>query len=114
MRQTGLTEFKEYCAICGFPTQCVHHLVFGNAMREKAEQDGLTLPLCNKCHNMGAVNERIHDNSAAESLSKMLGQVAWESDYILSLIENIDDTEKRRIKREARNRFQKRYGRSYL
>ena len=109
-----ITEYKEICAICGYPTECEHHLVFGRGMRDKADEDGLTIPLCNRCHNMGRLAERIHDNSAAESLSKMLGQVAWEKNYILSVIENMDDIEKRKLEREARNRFNIRYGRSYL
>ena len=61
-----------------------------------AEQDGLKVPACNKCHNMGKQIERIHENIMAEKLSKMLGQAIYES------------------KIGTREEFRKRYGKSYL
>ena len=101
-----VTKYIKYCAFCGKPTEAEHHLIFGRGMRELAEEDGLKLPACNSCHNMGTKLERIHENSMAEKLSKMLGQLAWEKEYYKSLTDEEDD-----IAREA---FQKRYKRSYL
>jgi hypothetical protein len=71
-------------------------LLFGKGIRELAEQDGLKVPACNKCHSMGKSTERIHENSMAEKLSKMLGQAIFEN----------------RI--GTREEFQARYGKSYL
>lgn len=92
------------CAICGREAECVHHLVFGRGLRDLADQDGLYLDLCNRCHNMGTITERIHDNSSAESLSKMLGQAMW-------MLDQVADEERKEKLKEA---FRARYGRSYL
>lgn len=89
--------------MCGKPAGCEHHLVFGRALRNLAEQDNLKLPMCNECHNLAVkAVDRIHGNSAAEKLSKMLGQALWERDNIVEYGENV------------RPEFIERYGRSYL
>jgi hypothetical protein len=91
-----VTDYTTICFFCGEPAECEHHLLFGKGIRELAEQDGLKVPACNKCHNMGKNTERIHDNSMAEKLSKMLGQAIFEN----------------RI--GTREEFRARYGKSYL
>lgn len=91
-----VTEYKNICFFCGRPAECEHHLVFGIALRELAEEDGLKVPSCNRCHNMGAIPSRIHENPMAEKLSKMLGQAIYEN------------------KIGTRQEFVKRYGKSYL
>lgn len=91
-----ITDYPQICALCGRPTEAKHHLIFGTAMRKLADEDGLVLPVCNNCHNMGKLEERIHGNAAAEKLSKMLGQAIYEG--------HIGD-------REA---FRKRYGKSFF
>lgn len=98
MRKTKsiVTGHEGICVFCGKPSECEHHLLFGSGIRELAEQDGLKVPLCNDCHNMGRLAERIHDNSMAEKLSKILGQVVYEA------------------KIGSREEFRARYGRSYL
>lgn len=97
-----LTEYKNICAVCGAQAECTHHLVFGKGIRNLAEADKLTIPLCNSCHNMGKY--RIHDNPISEQLSKMLGQTQWEYE---SLTTDSD-------RKKAREAFRKRYGKSYL
>lgn len=92
------------CAICGRPAECTHHLIGGRGYRRLSEEDGLKLRLCNSCHNMRpGATERIHGNSMAEKLSKMLGQALWERDYNY---EHDDGA--------AREKFLARYGRSWL
>ncbi|MBO5145332.1 MAG: hypothetical protein J6C19_07325 [Lachnospiraceae bacterium] len=91
-----VTEREKICFFCGRPAECEHHLLFGSGIRELAEQDGLKVPVCNKCHNMGAAIERIHDNIMAEKLSKMLGQAVYEKQI------------------GTREEFRTRYGKSYL
>lgn len=94
------------CDLCGKPKECDHHLIFGTSQRALATIDHLTMPLCNDCHNMAIKPvDRIHGNSVAEKLSKMLGQALFERDYIIL---NKCEGE------EARGAFMKRYGRSYL
>lgn len=95
----------ERCAICGNRyAEAEHHMIFGTSGRKLADEDGLTMKLCNSCHNMAIKpSERIHGNIVAEKLSKMLGQAIWERDYY----------EKGGIG-IARREFIARYGKSYL
>ena len=96
MSKSIVTEHENICAFCGREADGEHHLIFGTAGRELSEKDGLKLPVCNDCHNMGDKLRRIHDNPMAERLSKMLGQAVFEG------------------KIGTRDDFRKRYGRSYL
>lgn len=118
-----LTEYTEICFICGRESEAEHHLVFGTAGRELSEQDGLKVPVCNNCHNMGEILRRIHGNPMAERLSKIIGQLAWEKEYALQKADEfariIDDTRKegdvkKIIQKGGREAFRKRYGNSYL
>ena len=112
-----LTEYTELSAFSANVKECDHHLIFGSGSRKLADQDGLILPLTNREHNTGAIPERIHDNPAAEKLSKMLGQVAWEEQYMAKALEALCKVMKMTAtdwKREAREAFRKRYMISYL
>lgn len=93
-----LTEYKDICLICGRPKQEIHHLVFGRGMRELAEGDNLTAPLCGKCH------KELHYNGIAGAESKIIGQLVYEMDLVAQGIPQ----------EMAREQFRKRYGRSYL
>ena len=103
-----VTKHKEICFICGRETEAEHHLIFGTAGRELSEKDGFKVPVCNNCHNMGKITMRIHDNPMAERMSKIIGQLAWERKYILYVtgMDELDEV--------SREKFRKRYGRSYL
>lgn len=91
-----VTEYRKICFFCGRPAECEHHLIFGSCLRELAEEDGLKVPSCHRCHNMGKVIEQIHGNVMAEKLSKMLGQAIYEA------------------KIADRESFRFRYGKSFL
>lgn len=91
-----VTEYNDICIFCGRQAEAEHHLIFGTAGRELSDKDGLKVPICNNCHNMGDKLHRIHDNPMAERLSKMLGQAMFEA------------------KIGSREEFRKRYWRSYL
>ena len=106
MRKSIITKYEDICALCGRPKESEHHCVFGNGLRKLADLDGLTLPICNRCHNMGSIDEKIHGNSCAEKLSKMVGQLAWEKEYYKSQCGIEDD--------EARESFRKIYHISFL
>lgn len=69
-----VTDYPEICFICGRPSEAEHHLVFGTAGRELSEKDGLKVPVCNNCHNMGEILMRIHGNPMAERMSKIIGR----------------------------------------
>lgn len=103
------------CAMCGEYCQSVeHHLVFGTGARELADEDELILDLCIDCHTLAFhVIDRIHDNVAAEKLSKMLGQMMYERNYLAKeLTATQEDADL--MKNRARQQFMKRYGRSFL
>lgn len=112
--KSKVTEHNEICIFCGRQAECEHHLIFGVSQRDKADQDGLVVPSCNNCHNLGKLLSRVHENPMAEKLSKMLGQAVWERNWILKDVVH-DDEEARELKSSnARKEFMKRYGRSYL
>lgn len=96
MKKGIVTEYNQSCMFCGREAESQHHLLFGTGDRRLAEQDGLKVPICNTCHNMGSTQESIHGNSKAEALSKMLGQAIFEN------------------KIGSREDFRNRYGKSYF
>lgn len=72
-----VTEYPDICCICGRIAEAEHHLIFGN-LRQLADKDGITVGICHEHHTgPGRALVRIHDNPAAESLSKIAGQLAW-------------------------------------
>lgn len=113
-----VTEHREICFICGRQTEAEHHLIFGTAGRELSEKDGLKVPICNNCHNMGEVTRRIHRNPMAEKMSKIIGQLAWERQWILKDAVHDKDGDEEETQalesRIARKEFRSRYGISYL
>lgn len=95
----------ESCVLCGHPAEATHHLIFGRGMRKLADEDKLTIPVCNDCHNFNAFRDcRIHENPTAEKLSKMLGQYMW-------MVNQVCDEEQKEALLDA---FRERYGRRYL
>lgn len=53
MSKSIVTDYSEICFFCGRQAEGEHHLIFGTAGRELSEKDGLKVPVCNNCHNMG-------------------------------------------------------------
>lgn len=96
MSKSIVTDYEGICIFCGKKAEAQHHLIFGTGKRELCDKDGLTVPICGNCHNIGDISSRVHDNPMAERLSKMLGQVIYEA--------NIG----------SREEFRNRYGKSYL
>ena len=91
------TLFMLYVLFLGsISSLAVTVLVLLSANIENPGFDGLKVPSCNNCHNMGQITGRVHDNLMAERLSKMLGQAIYES------------------KIGSREEFRVRYGKSYL
>lgn len=111
-KRNVVTEYTELSAFSAQPKECDHHLIFGSGLRKLADEDGLILPLTNYEHNIGSISERIHDNIAAEKLSKMLGQVAFEKEFYRSALESLQEINEGAD--PAREMFRERYGISYL
>ena len=107
-----VTRYDKVSVFSGTPKEADHHLVFGNGLRDLAEEDGLKIPLLHKEHNLSSKGTiyQIHGNPAAEKLSKICGQLAWERQYLIDKYQlPFDD-----LGEEAREAFRKRYGISYL
>ena len=121
MAKSIVTNYTDISAISASPAEAKHHLVFGSGFRGLADQDGLWIPLTNAEHNLsskGTINQ-LHGNPIAESLSKMLGQMAYEKHYLAEKLsrvneDGLDDMTVEEWSDEAREAFRKRYGVSYL
>ena len=79
----------EYCLECGAMATDEHHC-FPGPNRKNADEDGLTVRLCRRCHS------RLHDkDNRLEIKYKKLAQIAYEYRY-------------------SHEEFMNRYGRNYL
>lgn len=123
MSKSLLTKYMDVSVFSGLFATCKHHLIFGQygALRNKADKYGLWIPLTDDEHNMSAKGNtnHIHGNSAAEKLSKMLGQVAWEKNYLAEKLANVnrdglDDQSVEEWYDESREAFRKEFGISFL
>lgn len=84
-----ITEYNSYCLLCGTPCyNDTHHLLCGSD-RKHADEDGLVIPVCRKCHAF------IHNHPQALVMSKIIGQLAYEREH-------------------TRDEFRARYRHSYL
>ena len=109
--KSKVTDYSKYSAFSGAPAECQHHLIYGQGLHNLADHDGLTIGLLNKEHNLssdGTINQ-IHGNPAAEKLSKMAGQLAWERNYLIEKYGDFDE-----LSHECREAFRRRYHISYL
>ena len=112
MSRSIITKYEDLSVFSNEPAEVRHHCLFGRGIRELAEQDGVWIPLRNCEHNMSSKGTiyQIHGNVAAEKLSKMLGQMAWEKNYIVNKYQlPFED-----VNEEAREAFINRYGKSWL
>lgn len=100
-----ITKYEQFCLLCGSPAVDVHHCLKGISKRHLADADGLTIPVCRRCH------DEIHKGYKALNVAvEIIGQLQWEKNYI---------AEKRElpfkgIEEEAREAFRSRYSRSYI
>lgn len=106
MLKTILTNYNEYCLICGKPAES-HHIFKGNKQRKLADEDKLIMPLCQE-HHTG--NMSVHNKRELNVLCEIAGQLAWERQYLINKYQlPFDD-----LGDEAREAFRNRYGMSYL
>ena len=103
-----VTRYEGISIFSGYSAECRHHLIFGSGRREKAEEDGLWIPLLNREHTTAIwAVDQIHENHAAECLSKMCGQLAFEKEFYRKKLFSADQD-------PARDAFMTRYGESYM
>ena len=118
-KKSIVTRYEKYSAFSGSPMECIHHLLFGKGIRKLADDDGIWIPLLDREHNMSpnGIKFQIHENPAAEKLSKIAGQLAWERKYLadkLASDENLGHQSSDDWMDEAREAFRRRYGESWL
>lgn len=94
-----ITNYENYCLLCGRPRTDIHHLVWGNSKRQLADSDGLTIPLCKECHN-----QMHHSTKQMQVMSHIVGQLYYELNKCAAGM-SVED---------ARKDFRGRYGVSYL
>ena len=94
-----ITNYTDYCILCGRPKEHTHHLVWGNSKRQLADADGLTVPLCERCHNM-----MHHSTKQMQVMSHIVGQLYFERNKCADGM----------TPEEAREEFRTRYSISYL
>ena len=119
MHKSNVTNYEKYSVFSGHPAECLHHLIFGRRLRKLCDEDRLTIPLLNREHNAApdGVKNQVHDNPAAENLSKIAGQLAYERVYLARVLEKggtIGHQSMEDWLDEAREAFRRRYGESYL
>lgn len=90
---TSIVSKNNYCFLCGATNGLQeHHMIFGSK-RKLADEDGLTVKLCYRCH------QNIHSNPNWKDKQEALKRLAEEC-----WIEHYGSEEE----------FIKRYGRTYL
>lgn len=119
MGKSIVTKYENYSAFSGTPTKTHHHLLFGRGIRPLAEADGVWIPLTDEEHNKSSegIKHQVHENPAAEKLSKIAGQLAWERKYLADMLasdENLGHQSAEDWMDEAREAFRRRYGESWL
>ena len=95
-----ITEFNEYCIICGKPAE-LHHIFKGVKQRSLCTEDELLLPLCPE-HHRG--NMSVHQKKELNILCQIIGQLAYEKQKVYEGM----------LPAEARIDFTQRYSKSYL
>jgi len=100
-----ITNYMDYCMICGSPTTETHHGLSGTSNRKIADKWKAVMPLCPKHHNSSKMS--VHQNHEMEVLSKQLSQLAVEKEiYRRQLYDDDSDP--------AREEFRKIFGKSFL
>lgn len=94
-------KYSDYDLIDGKSNVERHHCLMGSD-RDKADGDGLWVPLTKEHHMSGKVSA--HTCKEMRVLLEMLAQVSYERDRCAQGMS----------KEEARETFRKRYGRSFL
>ena len=102
VKESVVTDYMDYCFICGAPKEHTHHLIEGVANRQKSDKYKLIVPVCGNCHNMS--KDSIHGNTKMDAMSKIIGQLAFEREEVANGL----------TKEQAREKFRKEFGKSYL
>ena len=67
----SIIKIQLKCYFCDMPAKAIHHIFEGRGKRQISEREGLTIPICTKCHFL------IHNNHLKEKELKQTAQKAW-------------------------------------
>lgn len=85
------------CYICKRTGELqVHHCIHGNANRKRANEDGLWVYICQRCHTL------LHDKGMHDKRIQAIGQRRWMETFYPG------------DKDKALEEWHKRYGKSFL
>ena len=105
--------------ICGNPPTQIHHVMHGNAAnKRKAEEDGLLIHVCAKCHE--AIHFDKESSGRMDRSLKRLAQIKWEEGWkarhTMGIFKSVREVEDYVSIQEdkARQAWMDRYGRNYL
>lgn len=90
MAKSIIQQDTESCFLCGQYATDTHHCHHGSR-RKLADEDGLTVKLCHRCHM------NLHDKGTCDRELQKIGQRAWMEHYHKTINDFID-----------------RYGKSYI
>ena len=119
-----ITNYDDICIICGRKAEHQHHCISGVAGRRFAESASLVVPMCSGCHNMFSEDNvpktktgkafgqscDVHHCRKLEVLMKIIGQLAWEKQWVIDNYGITFDA----VDEEAREAFRKKAGQSFL
>ena len=103
-----ITDYLDICAICGRPRSDIHHILEGVGKRHLSDSDKLLLPLCIAHHNQSGLS--VHQNKEMKVLCHIIGELAWEREYLADRLEKYEPNGKE----ESKIAFHRRYGQNYI
>lgn len=102
-RYSLLVPNLDTCFVCGTSDKVhIHHVFFGNARRQKSEEDHMIIGLCPYHHNMS--KDGVHFNKQLDNYIKKQAEKIWIANYCDDSLSSVDKIQK----------FINRYGINYL
>lgn len=96
--------YADYDIINSKPDVERHHCIFGNPDRQKADEDGLWVPLRPEHHRDGKISA--HKCIEMQRLLQMIAQLSYEIEML--------ESGKAVTREEAKYLFRQRYGRAFI
>lgn len=91
MKESIIQTDSQTCFLCGQYGTERHHCLHGTSRRKLADEDGLTVMLCHRCHM------NLHDHGTCDKELQKIAQKAWM-----------------RENNKTVNDFIRRYGKNYI
>ena len=100
--ESAITDYTDYCLLCGAKREAWHHCIPGNANRAKSDKYKLVIPLCHLCHTL--CDNSVHMNPKLGLAVKIIGQLAAERQWVSEGM----------TLEEARDKWRKEFGKSFI